>query len=493
MSNVNKKMAVGAVWMVLFKLVERSIGLVSTVILARVLMPADFGLVAMATSIIAVLELLGAFNFDVALIQNANAERRHYDTAWTFNVLFGLTCAALLFAISSPMAAFYNESRLQPVMCWLALTTLIGGFENIGVVAFRKNMQFDKEFRFLLAKKLIAFSVTVTLALLLRSYWALVAGMLTSRIAGVSISYLSQPYRPKLSLAARGELFHFSSWLMLTNILSFLVHRSSDFIVGKMVGPRGLGLYNLAYEISNLPTTELVAPINRAVFPGYARLASDLEALKKSFVEVAGMIAVFAVPAGVGLAAVAQPLVAVMLGDKWVDAVPMIQILAFYGVIGALQSNTGPVYMSQGKPRLLTLTSAIHVAILMPLMVWGLNSAGVLGAAWAYLASAMIHMPINLLIVAKQLKMRMREYVGAILRPLMAASLMYGMVYLLEAYLLQAEVAAWLRLLAEVLAGAVAFTCSLLAAWAVAGFPAGAEQVVGGQLKSRLGAYIRGK
>lgn len=490
MSNVNKKMAVGAFWMVLFKLVERSIGLVSTIILARVLLPADFGLVAMATSIIAVLELLGAFNFDVALIQNADAERRHYDTAWTFNVLFGMACAALLIGISSTAATFYNEPHLQPVMCWLALTTLVGGFENIGVVAFRKNMQFDKEFRFLLAKKLIAFSVTVTLALLLRSYWALVAGMLTSRIAGVSISYLSQPYRPKLSLAARGELFHFSSWLMLTNILSFMVHRSSDFIVGKMVGPRGLGLYNLAYEISNLPTTELVAPINRAVFPGYARLASDLDALKKSFVEVAGMIAVFAVPAGVGLAAVAQPLVAVMLGDKWVDAVPLIQILAFYGVIGALQSNTGPVFMAQGKPRLLTLTSAVHVAILMPLMVWGLSSAGVLGAAWAYLASALINMPINLLIVGKQLKMPMRAFFKAISRPLIAAALMYGALWLTEGYLLQVGVAAWLRLIVEVLAGAVVFIGALLLAWAAAGFPAGAEQVVSAQIQSRLKAYF---
>jgi O-antigen/teichoic acid export membrane protein len=220
-------MAHGAFWMVLFKLLERSIGLVSTVILVRLLLPADFGLVAMATSIIAVLELLGALNFDAALIQNPNAERRHYDTAFTFNVLFGSVCALLLLLLAWPAAGFYNEPRLTPVIAWLALSTWIGGFENIGVVAFRKNMRFDQEFKFLLAKKLIAFAVTVSLAFALRSYWALVVGMVTSRACGVVISYFSQAYRPRLTLSARHELLHFSRWLLLNNILFFLVQDSS--------------------------------------------------------------------------------------------------------------------------------------------------------------------------------------------------------------------------------------------------------------------------
>ena len=134
MTDLQRRMAAGAAWMILFRLTERSIGFISTLILARLLVPDDFGLVAMATSILAALELLGAFSFDMALIQNQAATRKHYDTAWTFEVLFGVIKCALLLALSVPAAAFYGEPRITAVMQVLALCTLLQGFDNIGVV-----------------------------------------------------------------------------------------------------------------------------------------------------------------------------------------------------------------------------------------------------------------------------------------------------------------------------------------------------------------------
>src|SRR5450830_1844049 len=122
--------AQGAALMMLLKMVERSIGLVSTLILARVLTPADFGLVAMAMSVVGLTELMGAFGFDVAIIQNQNAERKHYDTAWTFNVLFSVATAALLLALTYFAAAFYKEPRLYYVLPALAVGALVAGFEN---------------------------------------------------------------------------------------------------------------------------------------------------------------------------------------------------------------------------------------------------------------------------------------------------------------------------------------------------------------------------
>jgi O-antigen/teichoic acid export membrane protein len=124
--------------MVLFKLLDRGIGLVSTVVLARLLLPVDFGVVAMASSVIALAELLGSFSFDVALIQHKRARREQFDTAWTLNLLFALGCAGALALAAYPAAAFYSEPRLQPVILVLAAGTLVQGLENVGVVAFRK-------------------------------------------------------------------------------------------------------------------------------------------------------------------------------------------------------------------------------------------------------------------------------------------------------------------------------------------------------------------
>ena len=346
MHSINRKMAKGASWMVLMRFAERGLGLISTIILARLLLPADFGLIAMAMSIIAILELLSEFGFDWALIQNQSAERRHYDTAWTFNLLFGLSVASLLVLIAQLAAQFYNESRLEIVIYALALGTVIRGIENIGVVDFRKHMEFNREFYFLFGKKLITFCVTVPAAFMLRNYWALVIGSLVGRLAGVALSYLMHAYRPRLSLAARHELFHFSKWLFINNILTFARIRSADFVIGRITGTQSLGLFSVAYELANLPTSELIAPINRAVFSGYAKMSGELAVLSRGFLNVMSVIALFALPAGAGVAATADLIVGVFLGENWLAAVPLIQLLAVFGIMSAMQTNTAYVYLS---------------------------------------------------------------------------------------------------------------------------------------------------
>ena len=202
-----RQIASGAGWLMLFKMADKSVGLISTAILARVLTPADFGLVAMALAVVALTQLMGAFGFDSALIQRQDAIRKHYDTAWTFNVALGGLIAATLLLLAYPAAQFYREPRLALIIPVLAITALIGGFENIGTVAFRKELDFRSEFRFLLAKRLASFTVTLALALTFRTYWALIAGAVTGSVMSVAISYWLHDYRPKFTLAARADLF----------------------------------------------------------------------------------------------------------------------------------------------------------------------------------------------------------------------------------------------------------------------------------------------
>src|ERR1700704_5876473 len=202
--SLGSRIAAGAAWMVVFKLVDRSIGIVSVVILARLLVPADFGLVALATAMIAVVELLSAFNFDMALIQKQQATTAHYDTAWTLNAAMATVCALLVVVAAFPAGAFYGDSRLGPVMLLLALATWIRGFENVGVVTFRKELKLDREFRLLLIKRI-----------------------------GVFLSYLFHPFRPRFDLSARGELLHFSKWMVFSNVIETLGSRAADLIIGK--------------------------------------------------------------------------------------------------------------------------------------------------------------------------------------------------------------------------------------------------------------------
>jgi O-antigen/teichoic acid export membrane protein len=473
-------MAKGAVWMVLLKLIQRGLGLISTIILARLLVPADFGLVAMAMSFIAILELFGAFGFDLALIQNPSAERRHYDTAWTFNVLFAAGIAAMLVVFAVPLSHFYNEPRLPPILYVLAVASATQGFENIGVVAFRKELEFHKEFRYLLGKKLASFAVTVPLAFTIGNYWALVIGILTGRCAEIALSYYAHPYRPRFSLAGRKELFHFSKWLAINNMLFFSRERAADFVIGRLSGAHSLGLFSIGYEIANLPATELVAPVNRAMYPGYARIAGVLADLRHRYLQVVSMIALIVLPAAVGLSLTAGLFVPVLLGDKWAETIGLIQVIALYGGIVALQSNNGPVFLALGNPRAMTALGTVSLAILLPLLITLTQWRGTPGAATAFLAAALIMMPINYSVVFRHLEMSVGQLLGAIWRPLAACGAMALVLAALQRGLPAPEgfVAQAGQLTLAVGAGAGSYIAAVLLLWFLSGRPAGAERLL---------------
>src|SRR5690348_5218416 len=130
----------GAIWMLLFRLFDRIVGIASTLILARLLVPEDFGLVAMATSVIALIELATAFGFDVVLIQLQNPERRHFDTAWTLTIMLYCGCAILIGLFAIPAAAFYKDPRLVNVLFVIGAGWVLRGFENSAIVEFRRKM-----------------------------------------------------------------------------------------------------------------------------------------------------------------------------------------------------------------------------------------------------------------------------------------------------------------------------------------------------------------
>ena len=424
MENINRKMAKGSAWMILLRLVDRGLGLISMIILARLLVPADFGLNAMAWSIIGVLDVMGSFSFDLALIHRQNSDKRHYDTAWTYTILYGLFSAVVLASIAIPTAIFYNDYRLEAIMYVLAFSKIIQSFENIGVVAFQKEMNLRREFIFRTSKRMVAFIVTIALAVVYRNYWALVIGTVVSGLAGTIFSYFYHPFRPQFSLSGGKDLFNYSRWLLLNNIILFANNKGSDFIIGKFAGSTALGVYSISYEISNLPTTELVFPISKAVFPGYAKMAHDLVLLKKGFLDVFGVIVLCVVPVGLGITVLAKPIVFAFLGEKWINAVEVIKILALFGIIRACISNVGSVYLALGKPKILTVVAIVYFIILLPLLFFSIPLIGAVGAAYSFLIVVSITTPINIIIVMRLLRISLLNIVEEIWRPILSGLVM---------------------------------------------------------------------
>lgn len=465
-------MTKGIVWMVAARLMDRSIGIVSTLILARLLVPDDFGLVAMATAIGGLLDLLGAFSFDVALIQNTAAERRHYDTVWTINAIFQIICAGALVALAGPAAAFYAEPRLAGVMYVLAVSYLLGAFGNVGVVAFRKELDFKKEFNFIFARRIVTFAATISCAFLLRSYWALLIGITLGRLVGLIMSYTMNSYRPRFSLAAAKELFHFSKWMLINNGLAFIWRDGCTFVIGRVYGAASLGIYSVSYEISNLPSTELVAPINRVTLPGFAKIG-DPAAIGVAYLRLLGIISLVILPVGLGIAAVAEPLVLTALGKNWTAAIQLIAVLGINGAIGATQTNNTSVWLALGLPRRVTLLHTCNLLVLFPALIFFVKFYGLIGVGYAYILAQGINVPLGMSMTKQLLGFRWEEVARVIWRPAAGSIAMYFVVAHFDQRIV--EQMPLVRLLLDAAVGAGVYVTVVLILWWISAKPAGAE------------------
>ena len=425
MSSVGGKVATGATWMLGLRLFQRSMGLISTVILARLLVPEDFGLVAMAMAVYALVEILGAFGFDLALIRDQKAERLKYDTAWTLNIAYK-TLGAIGMVIAAPIVAdFFGDPRVEAVLYAFALIAFLNGLENIGIVAFRKDLAFSKEFAFQFTKAFGRVAVTISSAFILQNYWALVIGSLAGAIIGLVLSYLLHPFRPKLSLSESKSLFSFSVWILLNNFAMYGHQRGGDLIVGHMSGAASLGAFRVSTDIAKLPTANLYAPIMNAVFPGFAKIVHDLARLRRAYLLAQGVVTTVTVPAALGIASVAEPLVWALLGENWLVTIPLIQVLALAGALGILQSTRHSLFMALGKPYLVFVFMLANVFIALPLLAFLLSMGVELHrAVWANVVALLILMPAGTYVVSHFLELRVLAFLGVIWRPVIAGAAM---------------------------------------------------------------------
>ncbi len=436
---IGRQIASGAAWMVGLRLSITALGIVSTMVLARLLAPADFGLVALATSMIAALEILTSFRLDVVLIQNRSATRADYDSAWTLNLVFSAALGLLVCLAATPAARFFHEPRLSAVMLVLAASTFASGLENIGVVNFRKDLNFRREFAYSLIRKIASVCVGVSAAVMFRSYWALVAGIVSASATGLAASYLMHPYRPRWSLVSARALLGFSKWLLVDNALYFLRHRSVNFLIGRISGTGALGLFSLAYDLGTMANTNLAAPIERALLPGYARMATGLDTLRASYLATSGLTALLIVPFAVGIAAAAPLLVPVLFGPKWLTAIPLLRVIAVASSISLLGAGSASICLSLGRPRLLVWLAGSYVIVLLVSLALLLPAFGPLGAAWSFAIAAGAALPLQLLLLRLALQLTVNRWIAAVWRAVVAVVVMHFMVTMLLARLAPAE------------------------------------------------------
>jgi lipopolysaccharide exporter len=486
------KTAGGAGWVIGFRMVTRLLGLASTLTLVRLLGPGDFGLVALASSFAQAVDAFVNLSPHEAVIRERAPDRAMYDTAFTMSFLRGLVTASVVAAGAEQVADFFHEPRLSPVLLALALSTLIGSVENIACVDFMRNFQFNKEFKLWTTPRVVQVVATVGFALVWPTYWALVFGILTGRTLRTVLSYIMLPYWPRLTLAAWRQITGFTMWSWGIYMVSMLRDRVGTILVGRFFSPAGVGIYSLGGEIASLPSTELVEPLCRACFTSFSQLRHSGIGIAETYLRLLGATALLVLPAGIGIAMVADPLVRVAFGPKWLEAIPLIQILGISAAIGALGGITGTLFSAYAMLRttlLITLTGGlVSAALLLALLPGGtLVTAALVGAA-----VGICEQVVTVGIAMRRFGVRPANLARALWRSVLGVVVMGGALIWLGLGLVPAPAAPWRQMLGTAAAGAAIYVLVTGLAWLAAGRPDGPERdllALAGGIARRLRAW----
>jgi lipopolysaccharide exporter len=488
MSFARLSVARGTVLTVAMRWTDRLIGLISTLILARLLAPDDIGVIAMATLVIALADVLFDLGVNVALIRNRDATQAHFDTAWTLRLIQTALSTLLLILAAPAVADYFNDARVEAVLQILAFTLLLSGLENIGVIVFHKAMQFGAEFRFLFLRRIGGFIVTIGAAWMLQSYWALVIGTLATRLIGVMLSYWMHPMRPRLGLAAFYDIFLVSQWMLVRGVGEFLHNNLHRILVGRWTSTSTMGAYTLANEISTMPSTELLAPMNRALFPALAEASANPVELKRLLLLAQGLQALIAIPAAVGLALVADEAVLVLLGAKWREAIPLLQLLALIGIAQSLTATGGYILLVLGRLAEATFIIWSQVILFAVLALLTLPGGNAIEIAMLRLIVALMGIGVAVWLLLRAFPIvTLADLVEVTQRPLVGVLLMTASIVAID-ILVDSPPAILLAL--KILTGLAVYPTVILIAWYGSRCPLGAEawmrEKVLGRFKSLL-------
>jgi lipopolysaccharide exporter len=463
----------GAFLAVAMRWTDRFIGLISTIILARLLLPADFGVVATAGIVIAFADVMLEMGVLVVLLQNKHPTAADYNTAWTIRLIQTSIITAVVL-VGAPFAAdHFNNPHLTPVIRVLALTFVFEGLENIWIVNLQKNQHYARDFQFMFTKRFTGFLITIIGAFMTQSYWAMVAGTLSGRLTGVVLSYVMHPGRPHFSLEKFKDIFSMSQWVWVRSIARYFQERLHQIVIASRESASVVGTYTLAGQIAGMPSSELLAPLNRVLFPAFVKVKDDLDELKRVFLLAQGVQALVGIPAGVGLTLVAYEAVILMLGEKWVSAVPFVEILAFISCLGAITGSGFYVLVTLGKIRVVALYAWIQVTLFAVLAYLAFPQADALEIAKLRLAMATFGLFTFTVFLKRELpNLKASEMLESIVRPTLATIVMAGAVHGLERAL---DLPLPIMLVTKILAGGAVYILAVAALWQISGRKAGAE------------------
>jgi O-antigen/teichoic acid export membrane protein len=361
---------------------------VGTIVLARLLTPHDFGLVAMVLAFSFLLQNFGLNGFVEAIIQREHIDHRQVSTLWWINAALNLALALLFVALGPAIAQFYGEPLLTPIVAAMALSILFGGLSTQHQALLRRNMEFGKVAACEVGGTLGSLGIAIVLAYRGWGYWALVARWVSNPLATTMAAWALCGWRPGLPARRTGvgPMLRFAFHTYGNFALFYFCRTADKILVGRFHGSPALGAYDRAYQLSMMLPNQLLSPLNSVVMPAFSRLADDPDRYRETYLSALSVLAFVCLPLSAALTLTGSDLILTLLGPQWESAG---RIFAVFGLsIGVLMlyCTHSWLHLSLGTPDRWLRWAVVALVVTGLLFVAGLPY-GPFGVAVGYSAS----------------------------------------------------------------------------------------------------------
>jgi len=380
------------------------------------------------------LQSISTAGLDHALVQKKGKIEDYLDTAWAVQLIRGALLGLVLFLAAPLVGLFFKNAMVIPLIRTISLVPVINGFSNIGILYFKKELRFNRVFIYSSVVIITESVVSISFAIILRSLWALVLGSLAGALTALYLSYVFSLYRPKFAIDTQKlkELFRFGRWIMGSGILTFIILHGDDIFVGKFLGVAALGLYQVAYRISNMPFSEVTRVISNVTFPAYSKLQDNISRLREGFLKVLQITALVVFPMSTLIFILAHDFTRIFLGERWLPAALVMQVLSIWGLVRSLKASGGPIFRATGRPEVVTKLQFARLILLLGLLYPLTRRFGIIGTAWAVTITALLVEPVVYLMIIKTVRCRPILFIKAISIPTCATVLMGLAMYLVQ-------------------------------------------------------------
>ncbi|MCP4111789.1 MAG: lipopolysaccharide biosynthesis protein [Desulfobacteraceae bacterium] len=402
--NIAARTKEGILWTVFFDAIQFIIRFCGSIIVARILFPEDFGLMAIISIILQLARRLTNFGFNMVLIQHKEISNKHFETAFVTNLFLMGILVTILFFGAPFIADFFDNNKIELITRVIGFNFILEAFSSVQFAMLRRDMKFKKLESANAISESVAILSPVGFAIAGLGVWSLVFGSILGAITKLAVVTYHTRWIPKFKFYSRAfkDLFAFGAWIYIGSYIKYGINKIDFFIVGKMLNAAQLGFYERAFNLMSFPRIQIAQKLNTVLFSAYSRIQDDNERLVRGLLQIITYVSVITYPLMTWMFFAAPSLITVLFGSRWAPSVYPFQVMCIAGVLDTLTLCLEPILLARGLVGHRTRRDIIYLVILGSCVYFGIRW-GINGVAWGTTVASVFRLALMLQISVSNL------------------------------------------------------------------------------------------